>query len=88
MVGTGSGIVAFYLSYAVFHLTAPWSAGIATLGLVAAVSGAAAFLSSLHDRRTIGMNVGFSCALTLLLVTFTGFCLVVGIFAATLALFS
>lgn len=85
-VGLGSGVLGLYLAYAVFDLSTPWSAAIATLSLVGAVSGAAAFLSSLHDRRTIGMNIGFSCALTFLLLSFVGFCLVIGIVAATLAL--
>jgi hypothetical protein len=85
-VGLGSGVLGFYLAYAVLNLSTPWSVAVATLSLVGAVSGAAAFLSSLHDRRTVGMNIGFSCVLTFLLLTFIGFCLAVGIVAATLAL--
>ena len=85
-VGLGSGVLAFYLSYATFRLSAQWSTVAATLVLVGGVSGTAAFLSALHDQRTIGMNVGFSCALTFLLLAFVTFCLVVGIFAATLVL--
>ncbi|MBX2999838.1 MAG: hypothetical protein KF893_15060 [Caldilineaceae bacterium] len=85
-VGLGSGVLGFYLAYAILALSTPWSAAIATLSVVGAVSGTAAFLSSLHDRRTIGMNIGFSCALTFLLLTFIGFCLVMGIVAATLML--
>jgi hypothetical protein len=85
-VGLGSSVLGFYLAYVVLDLSTPWSAAVATVSLVGAVSGASAFLSSLHDRRTIGMNIGFSCALTFLLLTFIGFCLVIGILAATLAL--
>jgi hypothetical protein len=85
-VGLGSGVLGYYLAYAIFQLSVQWSAVVATLALVAAVSGVAAFLSRLHDPQTVGINVGFSCALAFLLLSFTGFCLVIGIFAATLAL--
>jgi hypothetical protein len=86
IVGMGSGVLGYYLAYAIFSLSVQWSAAISTLALVAGVSGTAAFLSRLHDPRTVGMNVGFSCALTFLLLTFSGFCLVIGVFAATLAM--
>jgi hypothetical protein len=86
IVGLGSGVLGYYLVYAIFQLSVQWSAALATLALVGGVSGTAASLSALHDPPTIGMNVGFSCALTFLLLSFTGFCLVVGVFAATLAL--
>ncbi len=79
-------MVGFYLAYAILHLDVQWSAGLAALILAGAVSGTAALLSTLHDERTIGMNVGFSCVLTLQLLTFAGFCLIVGVFVATLVL--
>ncbi len=79
-------MLGYYVAYAVLLLSTFWSIVTATLTLVAAVSGTAAFLSSLHDRRTIGMNIGFSCALTFLLLSFVGFCMVVGILAATVVM--
>lgn len=79
-------MLGLYIAYVLMALSREWSAAVATLGLVAAVSGVSAFLSALHDRRTIGMNIGFSCALTFLLLAFVGFCLIVGILAATVAL--
>jgi hypothetical protein len=84
-VGLGTAMLGLYIAYAMVGLSREWSAAVSTLGLVGAVSGVAAFLSALHDRRTIGMNIGFSCALTFLLLAFVGFCLIVGIFAATIA---
>ena len=79
-------MLGYYVAYAVLLWSTFWSVAAATLILSAAVSGTAAFLSSLHDRRTIGINIGFSCALTFLLLAFVGFCMVVGILAATVVM--
>ncbi|MCB0112874.1 MAG: hypothetical protein R2873_36165 [Caldilineaceae bacterium] len=84
--GIGSSVLGYYVAYAVLTWSTFWSVAAATLILTAAVSGTAAFLSSLHDPRTIGVNIGFSCALTFLLLAFVGFCMVVGILAATVVM--
>jgi len=84
--GLGSGVLAFYLCFESFGLSAAWSAGLTSLVVMGAVSGSAAALSRLHDERTVGINVGFGCGLTLLVVLFVGFCLLMGLFAGTLAL--
>ena len=86
IAGIGFSIVALYLAYVIFDLGVQWSAALATLVLVGSVSATAALLSFLHDERTIGLNVGFSCAFTLLLLAFVGGCLVAGIAAAMVAL--
>jgi hypothetical protein len=85
-VGVGSGVLAFYLCFETFALGAPWSAGLTALAVIGAVSGSAALLSRLYDERTTGMNVGFGCGLTLLVALFAGFCLLMGLFAGTIAL--
>lgn len=79
-------MLGYYVAYAVLLMSTFWSVAVATLTLTAAVSGTSAFLSSLHDRRTVGINIGFSCALTFLLLAFVGFCMVVGILAATVVM--
>ncbi|RLT44602.1 MAG: hypothetical protein DWI57_03075 [Chloroflexi bacterium] len=84
--GLGSGVLAFYLCFETFGLGAAWSVGLSSLVVVGSVSGSAAFLSRLYDERTVGMNVGFGCGLTLLVVLFAGFCLLMGLFAGTIAL--
>ena len=85
-VGVGAGVLAFYLCFETFVLGAPWSAGLTALAVIGAVSGSAAFFSRLYDERATGMNIGFGCGLTLLVALFAGFCLIMGIFAGTLAL--
>jgi len=85
-VGVGAGVLAFYLCFETFGLGTAWSVGLTSLVVMGAVSGSAASLSRLHDERTVGMNVGFGCGLTLLVAFFAGFCLLMGLFAGTLAL--
>lgn len=79
-------MLGFYLAYEIFFLNVQVSTAIATLALIAGGSSVAAGLSTLYDSRTIAINVGFGCVLTFLLLIFFGFCLVVGILAATLVL--
>lgn len=85
-IGVGSGVLAFYLCFETFGLGPAWSTGLTSLVVIGVVGGSAAFLSRLHDERTVGMNVGFGCGLTLLIALFAGFCLLMGLFAGTLAL--
>ena len=85
-VGVGSGVLAFFLCFETFGLGAAWSAGLTALVVMGAVSGSAASLSRLYDERTVGMNVGFGCGLTLLVALFATFCLLMGLFAGTIAL--
>ena len=85
-VGVGSGVLAFYLCFETLGLGAAWSVGLTALVVMGAVSGSAASLSRLYDERTVGMNVGFGCGLTLLVLLFTAFCLLMGLFAGTIAL--
>ena len=85
-VGAGSGVLAFYLCFETFGLGTAWSAGLTALVLMGTVSGSAASLSRLHDERTVGVNVGFGCGLMLLIILFGGFCLLMGLFAGTIAL--
>jgi len=84
--GLGSGVLAFYLCFETFGLGAAWSSGLTALVVMGSVSGSAALLSRLYDERTQGMNVGFGCGLTFLVALFAGFCLLMGLFAGTLAL--
>ncbi|MFZ1756885.1 MAG: hypothetical protein WAU10_24250 [Caldilineaceae bacterium] len=84
--GVGSGVLAFFLCFETLGLGAAWSSGLTSLVLMAVVSGSAALLSRLYDERTVGINVGFGCGLTLLVALFAGFCLLIGLFAGTLAL--
>ena len=84
-VGVGSGVLAFYLCFETFGLGPGWSAGLTTLAVMAAVALSAAALSRLHDERTLWMNVGFGCGLTLLVALLGGFCLLMGLFAGILA---
>lgn len=84
--GAGTGVLAFYLFFAVIRMTLPWSVGLATLALIGAVSGTAALITVLYDRRSVGVNVGFSCGLMSLLIGFSLFCLLAGAVAGTLAL--
>jgi len=84
--GFGSGVLAFFLCFETFDLGAAWSVGLTSLAVIGSVSGSAASLSWLHDERTVGMNVGFGCGLTLLVLLFAGFCLLMGLFAGSLAL--
>jgi len=86
VVGVGSGVLAFFLCFETFGLTVAWSVGLAALVVMGSVSAAAASLSRLYDERTVGMNVGLSCGLTLLVLLFITFCLLIGVFAGMLAL--
>ncbi len=85
-VGVGSGILVLFLCFETFGLGVAWSTGLTTLTIMAAVAGTAATLSRLYDERATGMNVGFGCGLTLLIALFAGFCLLMGLFAGTIAL--
>ena len=82
----GSGVLAFYLCFETFGLGTAWSVGLTSLVVMGTVSGSAALLSRLYDERTVGVNVGFGCGLMVLIVLFAGFCLLMGLFAGTLAL--
>ena len=84
--GVGSGVLAFFLCYETFLLGPAWSTGLTSLVVMGVVSDTAAFLSRLYDERTVWVNVGFGCGLTLLALLFIGFCLLMGLFAGTLAL--
>jgi len=84
--GLGSGVLAFYLCFETFGLGSAWSVGLTSLVGIGTVSGTAALLSRLYDERTVGINVGFGCGLTVLVALFAGFCLLMGLFAGTLAL--
>lgn len=84
--GLGCGVLAFYICFEAAGLGATWSVGLTSLVVIGAVSGSAGLLSRLHDERTVGMNVGFGCVLTLLVVLFIAFCLLMGLLAGTLAL--
>lgn len=84
--GLGSGVLAFFLCFETFGLGSGWSAGLTSLVVIGVVSGTAALLSRLYDERTVGVNVGFGCGLMVLLALFAGFCLLMGLFAGTLAL--
>ncbi len=84
--GLGSGVLAFYLCFETFGLGSGWSVGLTSLALMGVVSATAALLSRLHDERTVGVNVGFGCGLMVLIALFAGFCLLMGLFAGTLAL--
>jgi hypothetical protein len=83
--GLGSGVLALFLCFETFGLGSGWSAGLTSLVVIGVVS-AAALLSRLYDERTVGVNVGFGCGLMVLLALFAGFCLLMGLFAGTLAL--
>jgi len=85
-VGVGSGVLAFYLCLETFGLGAAWSTGLSALVVMGAVSGSTVFLSRLYDERTVGINLGFGCGLTVLVALFAGFCMLMGLFAGTLAL--
>ncbi|HRJ41364.1 MAG: hypothetical protein KJZ86_11685 [Caldilineaceae bacterium] len=84
--GMGSGVLAYFLCFETFGLGPAWSSGVTSLVLIGVVSGTAGLLSRLHDERTVGVNVVFGCGLTLLVVLFVGFCLLMGLFAGTVAL--
>lgn len=84
--GLGSGVLAFYLCFETFGLGSGWSVGLTSLAVMGIVSGSAVLLSRLHDERTVGVNVGFGCGLMVLIALFAGFCLLMGLFAGTLAL--
>lgn len=86
-VGIGTVVLVYYLLYAVIGLPLSWSVALAALVLMASVAGVATFLSRLDDPRSVGVNIGFSCGLAALFLSFISLCIVVGIFAATLVLF-
>lgn len=85
--GLASGILGLYVAYRTVGLTAPISAGVATLCLLAGLSLTAAILSILTDSRAALANIGFSCGLILLSLLFFGLCSVMGALAAMLILF-
>ncbi len=85
-VGVGSGVLAFFLCFETFGLGAAWSAGLTALVVMGAVSGSAASLSRPYDERTVGVNVCLGCGLPLLVALFAAFCLLMGLFAGTIAL--
>lgn len=84
LVGLGSSVLTLYAVYTWTNLSLAWSVAIATLALIGSVSGTALGLSTLHDPRSGGLNAGFSCGFTLLLLLFFGICLFSGMLAATL----
>lgn len=85
-VGLGSGVLGLYLVYAVLGWSPPWSAAATVFSLLGGMAATALVLSALHDPRTIGLNLGFSCGLMALLLAFGSLCMLVGAFAATLSL--
>ncbi len=84
--GIGSGVLAYFLCFETFGLGTAWSVALTSLMVISTVSGTATLLSRLYDERTVGANVGFGCGLTVLVLLFIGFCLLMGLFAGTLAL--
>jgi hypothetical protein len=83
--GLGTGILAFYVFYRLLLLNLPLSTGIATLCLLAMLSGSAGGLSLATGSNPI-LNVAFGCGLILLTLVFFTFCSLIGALTATLVL--
>lgn len=83
--GVSSGIIALYVAYRLLLLSLPWSAGLATLAMLAVLGFTSASLSILTRSHPLA-NMALSCGLLLLVLFFFGLCSFVGALAATLLL--
>jgi hypothetical protein len=83
--GIGAGIIVFYVAYRMLVLSAPLSAGMATLFLLGVLSVVAGVLSALTRSSPLA-NIIFGCGLIVLTVAFFLFCSLVGALAAALML--
>ncbi len=83
-VGLGCGALGLYVAYEILRFMVPFSVAFATLAMLAGLSIASGGLSALAGEGSGWINFGFSCGLTLLIMLYLGFCMLVGVLAATL----
>lgn len=84
--GIAASIFGFYLAYTMGHLSAQISAALATLSLLAALSGSAAWLSGLNESHDALANISFSCAFVVLVLLLFGGCALAGSLLASVLL--